>query len=118
MESNEAAIVERVLEEKGLEAQDMLVALLRAIMQRHVDCELRKRGRRVVVGQERPDGLVPVMDALHEGRGRNAQTDPTLAGIQNTLFEMFTECQITAEAAAGLNQDDDDPPSHMRLVRD
>jgi hypothetical protein len=114
MDEQQAAIVQRVLDENDLDAQHMLDVLVQTLTGRHVDCELLKLGRRIQA-QPRPNSLVAAMDALHEGRGRNAQRDPEMAKVQNLVFQMLGECQFAAEAAAGIGGDDDEPPP-MRLV--
>jgi hypothetical protein len=113
--------LQQVLAEERLDAEQVLAVLVRTLVDRHVDCALRKLGRRPAwtPGNERANALVAAMDALHEARHRDAQTAPQRAGIQQTLFRMLTVCQMAAEHAAGLDRDDDDdPPTHMRLVRD
>jgi hypothetical protein len=99
MDSDQAAIVQRVLDENDLDAQQVLDVLVQTLVGRHVDCERVKRGRRIDGGhggQPRVDALNPAMDALHEARGRNAQSDPEMAGVQEILFRMLGECQMAA----------------------
>jgi hypothetical protein len=63
--------------------------------------------------------MVAAMDALHEFGHRNAQDAPKRAEMQRTLFRALSMCMAAAQHAAGLDKDDDDePPSHMRLVTD
>ena len=112
-----------VLEEEGLDAEEVLAVLVRTLADRHVDVEVRKRRRRPAwtPGNERTDALVAAMDALHEFGHRDAQTAPRRAEVQQTLFRVLTVCMTAAQHAAGLDRDDDsddDPPSHLRLVRD
>ena len=58
------------------------------------------------------------MDALHEAGHRDAQTAPDRAAMQQTLFRALSMCMAAAQHAAGLDRDDDEPPTHMRLVKD
>src|SRR5690606_30245399 len=66
---SEEEIVIRFCEEEDLDPADALVAIVRAMVERHVDRDLRARGARPPFpGGERPEALVPTMDALHERR--------------------------------------------------
>ena len=118
---DQSAIVRRVLAENRINAELVLVALVRTLVGRHVDCELVKLGRRLDAlahgGQLRTNSLVAAMDALHEGSGRKPGGDPELAAMQKMLMALLTECQFAAEEAAGIGGDDD-PPPNMRLVTD
>jgi hypothetical protein len=119
MDQDQSAIVRRRLEEEGIDALTLLNVLVQTLTKRHVDCEFEKLGRPIPTrgGQPRRNALVATQDALHEGQARNAPTDPQLAAMQNTLFHLLTECQFAAEKQAGIDGDDE-PPGHMRLVRD
>jgi hypothetical protein len=120
MDPTEAAIVRRWLKEEGLTAEEVLNALVQTLTKRHLDCEVEKRGRAIPTrgGQPRRNALVATQDALHEFQHRNAQDEPKLAEMQKTLLALLTDCQFAAEKRAGLDTDDDNPPSHMRLVTD
>ena len=120
MDQDQSAIVRRVLGENKLHAEQVLVVLVQTLVGRHVDCQLEKLGRRLAShgGQPRVNALVAAMDALHDQRWLNTQTDPALADVQKRLFEMLTECQFVAEEKAGIGGDDDQdpPPGRMRIV--
>ena len=119
MDSDQAAIVRRRLGEERVDAETVLNALVQTLVKRHVDCQFEKLGRPIPThgGQPRVNALIAAMDALHEGQGRNAQDDPQLAAMQKMLFNLLGECQFAAEKKAGIGGDDE-PPEHMRLVRD
>ena len=117
--------VERALreamDELELEPEQVLAVLVRTIADRHVDVRLRRRGKRPMwtPGNERTDAMVATMDALHEAGHRDKETAPQRAEMQQMLFRALSMCMAAAQHAAGLDKDDDDePPSHMRLVRD
>ncbi len=109
-----------VLAEEDLDAEEVLAVLVRTIADRHVDVSLRRAGRRPAFtpGNERTDAMVATMDALHEFGHRNAQDAPERARMQQTLFRALSMCMAAAQHAAGLDKDDDEPPTHMRLVTD
>ena len=113
----------QALAENDLDAEEVLTLLVRTLADRHVDVQLRKLGRRPrwTPGNERLDAMVAAMDALHEFSGRDAQAQPQRAELQQTLFRVLGICMLAAQHAAGLDKDDDDdaqPPTHMRLVTD
>jgi hypothetical protein len=123
MDANEPVeeALRNALEDEGLDAEEVLAVLVRTLADRHVDVEMRKRRRRPAwtPGNERTDALVAAMDALHEAGHRDAQAAPRRAELQRTLFRVLTVCMTAAQRAAGLDRDDDDdPPTQMRLVRD
>src|SRR5215213_5272369 len=68
--ATEEQVVREVLAENGYSAERVLVALVETLVGRHVDCELRKYGRRDAwtPGNERTNSLVAAMDALHQAR--------------------------------------------------
>jgi hypothetical protein len=115
----EAALRE-VLAEEDLDAEEVLAVLVRTLADRHVDVGLRRAGRRPAwtPGNERTDAMVATMDALHEFGNRDAPDVPRRAEMQRTLFRALSMCMAAAQHAAGLDRDDDDPPTHMRLVTD
>lgn len=137
--------VEAVLAEEGVPAERALAVLMDVLAGRHVDVELRKRGRKPAFspGNERPNALNAVCDALYEARTRNEQAynaqasdgkekDPSiddgtfidgmiagdLANVQRVLFRLIIDAQFAAERAEGLDREDGEPPPYMRLVRD
>jgi hypothetical protein len=124
MDANEPVeeALRNALQDEGMEGEEVLAVLVRTLADRHVDVEMRKRRRRPAwtPGNERTDALVAAMDALHEFGHRDAQTAPRRAQAQQTLFRVLTVCMMAAQRAAGLDRDDDgdDPPTQMRLVRD
>ncbi len=67
--------VEAVLEEEDVSPEEALAELVRLLAARHVDIELRKRGRRPAFtpGNERLNALTAAFDAVHEARARNEQ---------------------------------------------
>ena len=69
-------------------------------------------------GQPRVNSLVATQDALHEGSLRNVDDEPELAAMQKMLFGLLTDCQFAGEKRAGLDKDEDEPPTHMKLVTD
>ena len=116
-----AEIIERVLAEHDVEAEAMLAALVEALVERHVDVELRRLGRRppYPIHNERADALKAANDALHQaharlgGRGAAEETGEALRAVMAVL----THCQFAAEEAAGIGEDDDDDGGPgMRLV--
>jgi len=60
---------------------------------------------------------VATQDALHEFAARKSADDPRMSATQTMLLGLLTDCQFTAENAAGIGGDDDEPPK-MRLVGD
>lgn len=127
-------VIGRELFEGEIDGERALVVLLNTIVDRHVDCERRKRERERrggigPPGQDRPDALVPVMDALHERAHKGSTTfditpRPDLPpddaiNVQRLLMRLLTQLQWSAERRAGLiDDDDDDGPPRMRLVKD
>ncbi len=120
MDKAQAAIVRRRLKEEGMEAQTLLDVLVQTLTRRHCDCEREKLGRPIPShgGQPRRNALIATQDALHELKGRNAEDEPEMAKVQEILFRLLTECQFAAEKKTGLDVDPDEPPGHMRMVRD
>ena len=120
-------IIERVLAEhfggSGVDALAMLAALVEALVERHVDVELRRLGRRepYPIHNERADALKAANDCLHQqtrapaGGGGDARRQAAMAVLMH--------CQFAAEKAAGIggeddddDDDDDDRRAGMRLV--
>jgi len=90
---SEEEIVIRFCEEEDLDPADALVAIVRAMVERHVDRDLRARGARPPFpGGERPEALVPTMDALHERRSGGTVD----AHRYELLSRMLTACSILA----------------------
>jgi hypothetical protein len=118
MESDQAKIVRKRLKEEKLDAETVLVALVRTLTRRHVDCQFEMRGKPMPTrgGRPRVNSLVATQDALHEFSLRNKADDPEMASMQNMLLGLLTDCQFAAEHNAGIGDDDDEPK--MRLVRD
>src|SRR6476659_3377836 len=63
-------IIDGVLSDFDLDAERLLAALVGALVERHVDVELRRLGRRepYPIHNERADALKAVNDALHQAR--------------------------------------------------
>jgi hypothetical protein len=118
MDQDQTSIVRKRLKEEGIKVEDALHVLMQTLVNRHVDCELEKLGRPLPPrgGQPRRDSLVAAQDALDEGYRRKNADEPQMAKIQQLLMAVLTECQFAAEKRAGLNEDE--PPTHMRLVTD
>lgn len=132
-------VIRRELDEGEIDAERALAVLAATLVDRHVDCERRKRERerRRGIGppaQDRPDALTAAMDALHERAHRGSTTfditpRPDLPAddainVQRLLMRLLTQLQWLAERRAGLiaddedDEDDDDGPPKMRLVRE
>jgi hypothetical protein len=120
MDQDQLAIIRKRLKEEGLEPETVLNALVRTLVKRHVDCQWEKMGRAMPTrgGQPRVNSLVAAQDALHEGSLRNVDDEPELAAMQKMLFGLLTDCQFAGEKRAGLDKDEDEPPTHMKLVTD
>jgi hypothetical protein len=121
-------LVRRVLKRNGLDATRALAVLAQTLANRHVDCELRKLGKRPAwtPGNERLNALIATMDALHQAGGTRASfggaqfSNPQEAretAELAALMQLLTEFQFAAEKGTGLDKDDDEPPV-MRLVTD
>lgn len=128
-------IVRQVLEENGFEAEEALIALVETLVNRHVDCELRKYGRRDAwtPGNERTNSLIATMDALHQARAtieggsmfpqKGAPPPPPLAPevaerveLLRTVMMMLTHAQFAAERRVNLIDEDGEERPIMRLV--
>jgi hypothetical protein len=115
-------IVQQILADHNVDAEAMLAALATALVDRHVDVELRRLGRRepYPIHNERADALKAVNDAIHQAHAKL----PAGAGEQEETLRaamaLLMQCQFAAEAAAGIGGDDDgdDEPPPMRLVRE
>ncbi len=126
-------ILDDVLADFDLDSSQLLVALVEAVVARHVDVELRRLGRRepYPIHNERADALKAVNDALHQARcaaeaaakGRQAdnepsgQEEPDREAILRAVMVVLMNAQFAAEKAAGIGGDDDDDRPRMRLVR-
>jgi hypothetical protein len=133
-------IIERVLAEhfggSGVDALAMLAALVEALVERHVDVELRRLGRRepYPIHNERADALKAAHDCLHQqahtlarhprprGRGAAAKAAAARKEALQAVMAVLMHCQFAAEKAAGIGEDDDDGDDDrgagMRLVRE
>jgi hypothetical protein len=122
-------IIERVLAEHGggVDAVAMLAALVEALVERHVDVELRRLGRRepYPIHNERADALKAANDALHQQaharqRGAAAAAAAAREEALRAVMAVLMHCQFAAEKAAGIGEDDgdDDRGAGMRLVRE
>jgi hypothetical protein len=131
MDLNESAevIVARVLEENDLDAEHALTVLVRTLVARHVDCELRKMGRRDAwtPGNERLNALTAAFDALYEAkckieeaakRGEGNPSDEIEADVMRSLNQMLATCQFAGERKANIIDDDGEERPIMRLVTD
>src|SRR6476646_8641256 len=117
MEPSIPDILDRVVAEHDVEPERWLVALVGALVDRHVDVELRRLGRRepYPIHNERADALKAVNDALHQAYARGGQPGDQEAALRAVMAVLF-DAQSAAEQAAGISDDDenDDPP--MRLA--
>ena len=131
MDFNESddAIVSRVLEENDLDAGHALLILVRTLVARHVDCELRKMGRRDAwtPGNERMNALTAAFDALYETkckmeeaakRGEAKPGDEFDLEVIRSLNQMLAGCQFSGERKANIIDDDGEERPIMRLVTD
>jgi hypothetical protein len=111
-------IVQQILSDHGVDPEAMLAALASALVDRHVDVELRRLGRRepYPIHNERADALKAVNDAIHQAHVKlpAGEQEENLRAVMALLMH----CQFAAEEAAGIGGDDDDEPPPMRLVRD
>jgi hypothetical protein len=128
-------VVRRVLAEEGLDAVRVLAVLAGTLAWRHVDCTLRRMGRRPPrpPGNDRANSLTAAMDALHEYRSLNEKARDEhagpgreddesvsdedfvdglvagdLANLQRVAMRILADCQFLAEREAGLDEDDDE----------
>jgi hypothetical protein len=123
-------ILQRELDENGVDAERALAVLIDTIVARHVDCAMRMYGKRPkwTPGNERLNALTAAIDSLFQQSVVEGQTTfdtsprPDLAdddaiNVRRMLIRLLGQIQFAAERRAGLNEDDDEPPK-MRLVRD
>ena len=105
----EAQIVKRFCKEEKLDPEKALVALIKAMNERHVDRALRKEGVRTpwTPGNERAEALIPTMDALHERR----HGDTPEAKMYELLFRLLGCCNMIS-----LEQIEKETEPKMRLV--
>lgn len=114
-------IVQQVLSDHGVDAEEMLAALATALVDRHVDVELRRLGRRepYPIHNERADALKAVNDAIHQAHAKLPDKTGDQEETLRAVMALLMQCQFAAEEAAGIGGDDnDDGPPPMRLVRD
>ena len=133
------AAVKRALKSEGVDADRALLVLIATLVVRHIEWTRRHmKGARGLPpwspGNERLNALTAAMDALHQcnatdtqamgGRAFDTSPIPGVPGkdarnVRRLLMRLLAECQFIGEAKLGLDKDDDDdPPTHMRLVRD
>jgi hypothetical protein len=123
-------ILQRELDENGVDAERALAVLIDTIVERHVDCAMRMYGKRPkwTPGNERLNALTAAIDALFQQSTLPGQTtfdtsprpdlpDDDAINVRRMLIRLLGQIQFAAEKRAGLNEDDDEPPK-MRLVRD
>ena len=131
--TTDGAIIRRELDEYDVDAERALAVLVGTLVARHLDCEMRKRGRKTPwgPGQERTNALTAAMDALFQHSRGDQQTfdsapHPGLpaddaVNVRRLLMRLLVQCQVLAERQAGLTHDedgDDDGRPQMRLVTD
>jgi hypothetical protein len=120
-ETEEAAIA-RVLDEEDVDAEHMLAVLVRTLVSRHVDCELRKMGRRDAwtPGNERTNSLVAVGDALYEAKCKldAAGDNPVESHVIQAIQQILMVSQFHGEYVANIIDDDGEERPIMRLVTD
>jgi hypothetical protein len=131
IESDEE-IIQRELDENGVDAERALAVLIDTIVARHVDCAMRMYGKREKwkPGNERLNALTAAIDSLFQQSVVEGQTtfdtsprpdlpDDDAINVRRMLIRLLTQVQFAAEARAGLHdEDDDDEPPRMRLVTD
>lgn len=106
--NTEEEIVLRFCEEEDLDPADALVGIVSAMVQRHIDRELRRNGNLPPYpGAERPEALTPTMDALHERRFGETHE----AKRNELLFRMLCCCSMLAEQRV-----EEESVPKMRLV--
>jgi hypothetical protein len=130
VESDEE-IIQRELDENGVDAERALAVLIDTIVARHVDCAMRMYGKRPkwTPGNERLNALTAAIDALFQqstlpGQAtfdtspRSDLPDDDAINVRRMLIRLLGQIQFAAEKRAGLGDDDDDEPPKMRLVTD
>ena len=123
-------IIQRELDENGIDAERALAVLIDTIVARHVDCAMRMYGKRPkwTPGNERLNALTAAIDALFQQSLVEGQTtfdtsprpdlpDDDAINVRRMLIRLLGQIQFAAEHRAGLHEEDDEPPK-MRLVRD
>jgi hypothetical protein len=123
-------IIRRELDENGVDAERALAVLIETIVARHVDCEMRKLGRRPkwTPGNERLNALTAAIDALFQQsilpgqKTFDTSPHPDLpaddpVNVRRMLIRLLGQIQFATEHREGLHEDEDEPPP-MRLVRD
>lgn len=108
-------LIAKVLKEHGVAAEEALAAMVGVMVERHLDVELRRAGKRPAypIHNERADALKAMNDALHQAIHSGRQKDATLGALRAVLIE----CQFAAEKQAGLEEEDDEAGPTMRLHR-
>ena len=140
-ENSGADVIKSVLREHHISAVQALAVLVGTLIDRHIDCELRKLGRRPAYspGNERTNSLTAAVDALYQSgawQRSGDEDDPRndlrpvndevlsglppdkLPAVRQALMHLLTTCQFNAEQRAGLLDEDEDAPPVMRLVTD
>src|SRR5215217_7060102 len=108
MEQTVPEIIDRVLAEHDVDAETLLAALVGAVVDRHVDVELRRLGRRepYPIHNERADALKAVGDALHVAQCNAGKQTAEEAAVR-AVMAVLMNAQFAAERAAGIGDDDD-----------
>jgi hypothetical protein len=77
MDKNFGEIIEEVLAEHDVSAEEMLEQLVRVMVDRHVDVELRRMGRKepFPIHNERADALKAVNDAVHQASAKGDKSE-------------------------------------------
>ena len=120
----EEQTVQRVLDQEDMDAEQLLVVLVKTLVARHVDCELRKMGRRDAwtPGNERTNALVAVGDALYEAKAKMDSADGGEHRLDSVIIRAIQQIlmagQFCAEYRAGIIDDDGEERPIMRLVTD
>lgn len=113
-------LIHRVLDDQGVDADEALAVLLGAMVERHVDVELRRLGRRepYPIHNERADALKAVGDAVHQAQCRAEKQGEDEPDPMRAVWALLMEAQFAAEREAGIGGEDEDEPPRMRIVRD
>lgn len=131
-EPTDEQIVREVLEENDFDAERVLVVLVETLVNRHVDCELRKYGRRDAwtPGNERINSLTAALDALHQAKfiledqikaappGGPPPGAAERGEVLRTIMQLLATSQFAAERRANLIDEDGEEKPIMRLVTD
>jgi hypothetical protein len=140
MDLTETDVIKRVLAERGMDAERVLAGLLRTLVAWHAAGGMGGRadgasildelmGRIMIAAR---DNAQQHQELAGEGKENDPDIDDELfmdgvisgdlAMVQSVLAEVLAGCRDVAERAAGRDpdreDDDEDGPTHMRLVRD